>query len=318
MLNKIMSGRLGNQMFQYAAVRAYQVKYAPDEPLNLNFFSVYCEGEREAGFYNQLEQFNIAPHVVDRTPKLSPLQYVLYAKYLAVCFLARYIHKKDAGPWRKAYDTKLAKKYQKHGLYLYSFGYYPFGATKARNKLFMGLYESAQYFNDIKPIIQKEFTPKHAKLDKNKDLYKTIETTNSVCVSIRRGDFLSSKFKSNHYVCTPEYFDEAIRVIRTKVKNPRFVIFSDDIKWVKENIKFPKGTVFEDGTDPVWEKLRLMYSCKHFIISNSTFSWWAQYLSRNNSKVVIAPDRWFNDNPMYEDIYEPDWTLINIDQLQRL
>ena len=58
-----------------------------------------------------------------------------------------------------------------------------------------------------------------------------------------------------------------------------------------------------------------MYSCKHFIISNSTFSWWAQYLSRNKEKIVIAPDRWTNDSYKEHnkiDIYEEDWELIKI------
>lgn len=55
---------------------------------------------------------------------------------------------------------------------------------------------------------------------------------------------------------------------------------------------------------PVYETLRLMYSCKHFIISNSTFSWWGQYLSRNDHKIVISPSKWNNDDfdtPLLED-----------------
>lgn len=56
-----------------------------------------------------------------------------------------------------------------------------------------------------------------------------------------------------------------------------FFGFSDDIDWVKNNMEFPGEVYYESGVDPVWEKLRLMSACKHFVLSNSSFSWWAQY-----------------------------------------
>lgn len=67
---------------------------------------------------------------------------------------------------------------------------------------------------------------------------------------------------------------------------------------VKKNIPVDVPAYYESGLDPIWEKMRLMYSCKHFIISNSTFSWWAQFLGSWKDKVVISPDRWWNN---------PDW-----------
>ena len=60
---------------------------------------------------------------------------------------------------------------------------------------------------------------------------------------------------------------------------------------------------YESGNDPVWEKLRLMSACKHFVISNSSFSWWGAYLSNNNDKLIIAPDRWYNNSSKLPAIY---------------
>ena len=121
--------------------------------------------------------------------------------------------------------------------------------------------------------------------------------------------------RKNLYVCTPEYFENAIKLMQKKVPKAKFFVFSDDVEWCKNNMNFPKGTMYESGTDPVWEKLRLMYSCKHYIISNSTFSYWAQYLSRNDKKIVIAPKSWGNN--LYKnddeliDIYQDNWILID-------
>ena len=156
--------------------------------------------------------------------------------------------------------------------------------------------EEPERFNSIRPILLNDFTPKFSPLEKNKGLYQIINNNNSVCVSIRRGDYINSQYSNTFYICDENYFRLALNKIKQLVNNPVIIFFSDDIEWVKKNINTDILSYYESGNDPVWEKLRLMYSCKHFIISNSTFSWWAQYLSRNTNKIVISPDHWTNDH----------------------
>jgi hypothetical protein len=132
----------------------------------------------------------------------------------------------------------------------------------------------------------------------------------SVCVGVRRGDvFRSQKVFYYSHVCDKEYFLDAINIIKNKRPNAVFVFFSNDIQWCKNEFgNLDIESYYESGSDPVWETFRLMYSCKHFIISNSTLHWWAQYLSSNPDKIVISPDRWLNnvknyDNTLLEDYF---------------
>lgn len=312
MLNKIVQGRLGNQMFQYATMRAIQEKYYKDEKINFDFSKVRKLGKKEDGFDNQLNEFllNYDKIEFDRKIKINLIQKAIFLCYfISYKIIRMFSNNNNYEKNKEKFEKKLQKFYNKNGLYLYTYGYYNFKKSNNKNKLFVGYYESSKYFNCIKEKIIKEFTPKQERLKKNEKLYNIIESTNSVCISIRRGDFLSKEHKEDCFVCDNQYFENAIKEMDKRIENPKYIVFSDDIEWVKENMKFIKNCEYEDGTDPVWEKLRLMYSCKHFIISNSTFSWWAQYLSRNKDKVVIAPKRWRN-NSYNNDIYEEKWILI--------
>lgn len=306
-----MTGRLGNQMFQYSTLRAFQEKYRQSDNLVLHFN--WLAGSPRM-FPDSLKDFNVkmyknAPKVLDLTLKQKIL-----IKYIR--FWERYINHfyEDEKIFQKqnCFDRRHARMLMRHGIYSIHNGYEKLLPPPSLKVIFFdGCFESPKYFNDIRPQLLEEFTPKHNPLKTNQDLYKSIHESESVCVTIRRGDFVDNPdFKKNHYVCTPEFFAVSIQKMQTLLKNPKFFIFSDDINWVKQNMTFPKGTEYETGNDPVWEKLRLMYSCKHFIISNSTFSWWAQYLSRNANKIVIAPSRWKNFYPTL-DIYEDNWILID-------
>lgn len=312
MLCKYIKGRLGNQLFQYATLRAFQEKYFKEEELVLSFKKVETKAKKE-GFteINSLAHFNTKFKIEKIKPNIKQL--ILITFISGNLFLSKKVNPQNYIKNRDRIEEKFKNTLLKNNIIWKTSGYSEFDLSlinRKKNILFYGYLESAKYFDDIKEILKEELTPIYAPLDKNKKFLNQIKKENTVCISIRRGDFVENeKYRKEHFICDEKYFDKAMKEMEKNVENPKYVIFSDDIAWVKENMNFPKDSLYEEGNDPVWEKLRLMYSCKHFIISNSSFSWWAQYLSKNDKKVVVAPKKWNNKNEN-RDIYEDTWILV--------
>ena len=131
-----------------------------------------------------------------------------------------------------------------------------------RKKVFIGLEGGGGTYNIAVAYINLCQVDLKILIQKNREMMCKIQQTNSICLSVRRGDFESNaEVKKLQSVCDRKYFEEAIQVIKNNVKNPVFFMFSDDIEWVKNNIYTGCVTYYEDGTDPVWEKLRLMSAC---------------------------------------------------------
>lgn len=305
-----MRGRLGNQLFVYAFARKLQM-LCKDE-LAFSFVSIDKKNDLKNGWENQLKYFNVIPLkisdnknelIIDKTNLLQKIAFAIY-----YC-----LYKKYKDDFNKLYfiQAKHQKWINRFGIYWMARGYYKFEPSLLKNKIVCGSFESSQYFDDIRSIILNEFTPLETPLRKNAELYNLIQNTESVCISIRRGDFTTSENAGLRDVCTNNYYKKAINKMYEKLPNAQFFVFSDEIDWVKENMDFKGNVYYEDGKDPVWEKLRLMYSCKHFILANSTFCWWAQYLSRNDDKIVISPSRWFN-NEFPSPLIEENWILIDV------
>ena len=120
-----------------------------------------------------------------------------------------------------------------------------------------------------------------------------IESSMSICLNVRRGDFVTNP---HHGTCSLYYYSQAIEYIVDRVKDAYFYIFSDDIEWCKKNmqINYPFTMVTHDIAGEKFKYyLKLMVDCKHYIIPNSTFGWWAAWLNTNPDKIVIAPKQWF-------------------------
>lgn len=309
-------GRAGNQFFQFAAVKNFQVKYYKDEEIAIDFSDLKRLGTEKEGFKDSLSDFRIGEYKKVTKIKSNIWQKILiFIMKIPNAFFRMIGFEDKADILSYKFEKWIQPFINKFGLYYMIHGFYEFKPCKTKNKIFYGNFESAKYFNENEELIKELYTPKESLIDKNSKLYNTITTTNSICITIRRGDFVSnSEFKKVHFICDSKYFYKAVEIMKGKVENPTFIVFSDDIKWVKENMGFGVPTFYEDGDDPIWEKLRLMYSCKNFIISNSTFSWWAQYLSRNKNKIVIAPKKWKNSAYKSDtsklDIYQDFWIRI--------
>lgn len=141
-----------------------------------------------------------------------------------------------------------------------------------------------KWMEDIKPLLQKEIELKNKK--NIIPILNKIKKEQSVSIHIRRGDLLKLK---NSFILQKEYYIKAINYLDKILKKPSYYIFSDDIEWCKKNFRFLKNKKFIKNLSPS-EDLELMRSCKHNILANSTFSWWAGYLNRNDKKIIIQPN----------------------------
>ena len=195
---------------------------------------------------------------------------------------------------------------------------------KAEPAYLTGYFQSEKYFKDIELQVREAFTFDDAiyrrlakeELSIFEDYQKQIEESDSVSLHIRRGDYLENN-EVYGGICTPDYYDKAISLMKEKIKTPVFYIFSNDEAWAKDWCK--KQEAYHGATFvPVvgfpeemgYLDMNLMSLCKHNIIANSSFSWWGAWLNPNKEKMIIAPSKWFN-NQDCRDIYTKEMIKIS-------
>ena len=297
-----MLGNLGNQLFEYAYARKIQELTGQKVTLNTCFLEKYYKDYK----FN-LNSYKLNENII--IEKKNKLPFFMNINTIFAKVILRAISK------NKKIDEKVSNLIynvaSRKGYYLWlKETYKEIKLYNRKNYYITGFWQSPYYFDDIKDIIIKELQPKCDLLEENKELYSVISNNESICVTIRRGDYVhNEEIRKSYLVCNEEFYYNAVNKIKEEFPEAVVICFSDDIEWVKENLKFNCKTYYESGKDPVWEKLRLMSLCKHFVISNSSFSWWAQYLSTNEDKIVYAPKQWYADGRK-ADIFEKSWRYL--------
>lgn len=303
MIFLILKGRIGNQLFQYAVARALQEELGMDTKIVIDESEVL-----DMNWTNSLRNYSLpnVEYIQDRK--------MLKGKgwsnsYLMLCFYYSIIYKFDYTRKYK-WEKLLQKLFNRLGLIAVENGYCQIKAYPNRNCIIYGFFQSERYFEKWREVIRKQYDIRGQLEELQYPSLEQLKERHSVCISIKVEDNVTEDM---YHVCTKEYWEKAIDYINQNVDNPLFFVCSDNVEYVKENLIdcTKNDVVCQPKTFPVHISLAAMSVCEHFIIGNTTFGWWAQYLCDNPSKIVVAPKKWMNvDMPV--DIYDNQygWLLM--------
>jgi hypothetical protein len=168
----------------------------------------------------------------------------------------------------------------------------PFPRTDAP-RIVSGYWQNPQLFEDVEYAVRKQFC--FPDLPEGCELSPAVQWRPKVAIHVRRGDYADTPAaRQLRLVCGPDWYRAAWQEMRNRLGACHAFVFSDDVHWVKKEINFDGAVDYVDfdPSEDAWVDMARMSSCDHFIISNSSYSWWAAFLSTSACKVIIAPRLW--------------------------
>jgi hypothetical protein len=255
-----LKGGLGNQMFQYAAARALSIRSGRELAVDAH-----------TGFQSDKyrRQYALGDFAIS-APTLTEQEASEAAAHTYI-------------------RTRLIREIENIMKNRFGFGHVGIllGVISCGDLYLDGYWQSEKYFSDSAAVIRSEFTCTRTLSETSKTLLSQIKGAESVSVHIRRKDY--------PLLCPESYYRTALTLVCRQVDKPAFFFFGDDISWIESliahlQLPFPCLSVQSPGSD--LDEFELMRACKHHIIANSTFGWWAAWLSdsvQGRHHVIIAP-----------------------------
>lgn len=295
MITVNLKGGLGNQMFQYALGRHLSEKHKTELRLDLAFLLNRLPGRSflfrnyALGIFDIQEKFTLLS-------KLASWNIL----FRDMAFPAQFLYLKARNLFDKNYWIREKEDYC-----------FDEGVLSLPDNVYLdGYWQSYKYLEGIEDVLRKEFSSKN-NFGENRELAEKIKSTSAVCVHARRADYITNPLNQDFFAAIgPDYYKKAEEVIVSRIASPIYFVFSDDIGWCRKNLKFHLPAVFVEPGSAA-EDFYLMTLCRHHIICNSTFGWWAAWLNSNPGKIVIAPKNWVRDPSINtDDLIPPPWTRI--------
>jgi Glycosyl transferase family 11 len=284
-----LRGRLGNQMFQYAAGRALAERCGAELVLDTSW--IQQADSRDAWVRYELDCFDLVERKcpvweVARVPNPSRLVYAL----------------QRLRPSRRRFVHVLAEDSATNA-------FLPQVLTAPDQTYLQGYLQFEGYFADQEAAIRSafRFPPMSAE---SEQIAEDVGREPSVSIHVRRGDY--TKFEQLGFL-DADYYERALDRVTSHAGEVRPFVFSDDPDWCRENLPFaPRARIVDRPLtiERAWEDMCLMSMCDHHVIANSTYSWWGAWLNPSPSKLVVAPTTWVRSEKRAGDPIPARWPRV--------
>lgn len=271
-MNKIIPriiGGIGNQLFSYAAAR--RLSLVNNAELAIDPVSGFVRDHKYQRQY-QLGHFSIPCRKATTWERMEPFS--RYRRYLKLRVSKRLPFEKRSYIKQEFidFDPRLLQIKPKGNLYL------------------EGYWQSEKYFKDVEETIRADLRIIPPEDPINKELAQSIQRKTAVAVHVR---FFDSPGKDGPNNASAQYYSRAVGKMESMLTGAHYYLFSDQPEAARAIIPLPDDRItcvsHNKGDANAYKDLWLMTKCRHFIIANSTFSWWGAWLAEGRDKLVIAP-----------------------------
>ena len=283
MIIAVLQHGLGNQLFQYAAGRAVAARLGVPLFLDTTHYAYI------------------------QTRALDIRNFRLRARFLPK-FLTKLLHYSEGENRVKTFLQSLLIP-NVRTFYDPEHGYDARVETLNGFSVLDGMWQSERYFADLRPQLLDELRPRRPLSPAVMGFIQRVSDELSVALHVRRGDLVDDPYYSKSVgTLGLSYYETALERLRSRLPDARVYVFSDDPTWCARHLPKVLPTEIVSGQvtlSPV-EDFVAMKACRHFVIANSTFSWWTAWLGTHPDKQIISPTRFFRQPRAWEVDLLPD------------
>lgn len=294
-------GGLGNQMFQYALGFRLARDFGVDLRIDTSVLEDHSARGNGVKRSFDLDLFSL------KAVRASPME--------------RWVYNAHGLPVAVRGARRLLKPFTRHNTVVeQSFRFQPDLLRRSRPPGYIaGLWQSWKYLAGREDEIRKEFAFRESLPPSVFSLKDLLRLRSTVAIHVRRGDYVTNpEDAATLGFAGIDYYKRAVDAAGSGIGGWKdFLVFSDEIEWCRSRFDWLPGRVTFVDSSRQGERaahhldFQLMSHAGNFIISNSTFAWWAAWLSRASDKVIIAPRQWFKDPALdSSDLCPPEWILV--------